>query len=68
VDGTALGAVVSPANPGLGTTAAVLASAPAGGGYGTITLGADLTLAIPPVTTAGPYAGSLDISVVTVQP
>jgi hypothetical protein len=65
--GVTLGATVNPAGPGLGDTAAVLASAPAGvgDGYGTITLGAGLTLAIPPGTQPGPYTSSLTISAVS---
>jgi hypothetical protein len=70
--GVTLGGTVAPAAPGLGTTAAVLASAPVGfgNGFGTSTLGADLTLAIPPApgSTAGSYSGSLNISAVEALP
>ncbi len=70
--GVTLGGTVAPAAPGLGTTAAVLASAPAGAGsgFGTSTLGADLTLAIPPApgSAAGSYTGSLNISAVQALP
>jgi hypothetical protein len=67
--GVTLGATVTPAGPGLGS-ATVLASAPAtlGNGYGTITLGADLTLAIPPDTPPGPYTSDLTISAVSSNP
>jgi hypothetical protein len=56
-----------PGGPGLGTTAAVLASAPhgLGNGYGTSTLGANLNLAIPATAPAGPYTSGLTISAVT---
>lgn len=57
-----------PAAPGLGTTPAVLAAAPAGGGYGTSTLGANLTLAIPAPAAAGAYTGSLTVDAVTALP
>jgi phosphate ABC transporter phosphate-binding protein len=60
--GVVLGPVVSPAAPGLGTTAAVLASASAGGGFGTSTLGADLTLAIPPTAPSGAYSSVLTLT------
>jgi phosphate transport system substrate-binding protein len=63
-----LGGVVAPAAPGLGTAAAVLASAPAGSGFGTSQLGADLTLAIPPEAEVGDYTGSLSVTAVTAQP
>jgi hypothetical protein len=66
--GVTLGGIVTPAAPGLGTTAAVLASAPAGSGYGTSELGADLTLAIPPAATEGDYSGALTVSAVTALP
>jgi ABC-type phosphate transport system substrate-binding protein len=65
--GVTLGSAITPAAPGLGTTAAVLASAPAGGGFGTSVVGANLTLAIPPVTKAGDYTGSLTVTVVSAQ-
>jgi hypothetical protein len=63
--GATLGGPVTPASPGLGTTAATLASAASGGGGGTSTLGADLTLAIPTTATPGPYTSGLTISAVT---
>jgi hypothetical protein len=63
-----LGGIMAPAGPGLGTTAAVLASAPAGSGYGTSKLGADLTLAIPPAAAEGDYTGSLTVTAVTSLP
>ena len=66
--GVTLGAPVAPAAPGLGTTPALLASAPAGGGYGTSTLGANLTLAIPATAAAGSYTGSLTVDAVTALP
>ena len=69
--GAALGGTVTPAAPGLGTTAAVLALAHAatpGSGFGTSTLGANLTLAIPPAAKAGPYAATLTVTAVTSLP
>jgi hypothetical protein len=68
--GVTLGGQVTPAGPGLGTTPAVLASVPAGlnNGYGTATLGANLTLAIPVPQAAGPYAGGLSITSVSSNP
>jgi hypothetical protein len=61
-----LGGTVAPGAPGLGTTAAVLASvhAGSGNGYGTSTLGADLTLNIPATAPAGPYTSGLTITAV----
>ena len=58
-DDATLGNVVYPAAPGLGTEAAVLAYANAGTGFGTSTLGAYLTLAIPPTAPSGSYTGVL---------
>ena len=68
--GVTLGGQVNPANPGLCANPAVLASAPSGlgNGYGTIALGADLTLAIPPVQAAGPYSGGLSVTAMTSNP
>ena len=68
--GVTLGATVAPASPGLGDTAAVLAAVPAGvgNGYGTTTLGAGLTLAIPPTAPPGPYTSALTITIVTSNP
>lgn len=63
-----LGDVVAPGAPGLGVTPAVLASAPAGSGFGASQLGADLTLAVPPEATVGGYTGSLSVTAVTAQP
>jgi ABC-type phosphate transport system substrate-binding protein len=66
--GVTLGGTVAPAAPGLGATAAVLASAPAGTGAGTSKLGADLTLAIPSEAVAGDYTGALTVTAVTALP
>jgi phosphate transport system substrate-binding protein len=66
--GAVLGGTVAPASPGLGSTAAVLASALAGGGDGTSALGANLTLDIPASAAAGPYASTLTITAVTSLP
>ncbi len=65
-----LGPVVTPAAPGLGTTAAVLASVHAGNGngFGTSTFGANLTLDIPASTPAGPYTSTLTVTAVTSNP
>ncbi len=63
--GVLLGATVTPASPGLGTTAGVLAEAHAPNGTGTSVLGANLTLAIPASAAAGPYAGTLTVTAVT---
>ncbi len=67
--GVTLGTAVTAASPGLGT-AAPLASVHAalGNGYGTTTLGANLTLAIPATAPAGPYTSGLTISAVTTNP
>jgi hypothetical protein len=64
-----LGSPVTAGSPGLGT-AAPLASVIAGlgNGYGTTTLGANLTLAIPATAPAGPYTSGLTISAVTSNP
>jgi hypothetical protein len=66
--GVTLGAPVAPGGPGLGTTPAILAAAPAGSGYGTSTLGANLTLAILSGTPAGGYTSSLTVDAVTAMP
>ena len=66
--GVALGPTATPANPGLATAPAILASAEAGTGYGTSTLGADLTLAVPAAAAAGPYSGSLTVTAITASP
>jgi hypothetical protein len=65
-----LGSPVTPAAPGLGTTAATLASVHAGlgNGFGTSTLGANLALLIPATAPAGPYTSGLTISAVTSNP
>ena len=65
-----LGSAVTAAAPGLGTTAATLASVHAGmgNGYGTSTLGANLALIIPPTAPAGPYTSGLTVSAVTSNP
>lgn len=63
-----LGGTAAPGSPGLGSTAAVLASAHAGSGFGTSALGASLTLAIPAAATAGDYTGSLTVTAVTALP
>jgi phosphate ABC transporter phosphate-binding protein len=67
-NGAVLGGTVTPASPGLGSTAAVLASAVPGGGVGTSALGANLTLDIPATAAAGPYAGTMTITAVTTGP
>ena len=66
--GVTLGGTVAPGSPGLGTTAAVLASAHAGSGSGTSALGANLTLAIPAAAAAGSYTSSLTVTAVTSLP
>jgi hypothetical protein len=60
--GVVLGPTVAPGSPGLGTTAAILASATAPQGFGTSVLGANMTLAIPATAAAGPYAGVLTVT------
>ena len=47
VSDATLGATVTPASPGLGTTAAVLASAHAGHGFGTSTLTVTVVTSYP---------------------
>jgi hypothetical protein len=66
--GAVLGPPVNPGNPGLGTTAALLASATAGSGPGTSTLGATLFLIIPSTEPAGAYNGTLTLTVVPIAP
>ena len=70
-----LGATVAPSGantgstgPGLGTTAAVLAQAHAGNGFGTNVLSANLLLDIPSAALAGPYAGNLTVTFVVSNP
>ena len=65
-----LGDPVTAAAPGLGTTPATLASVHAGlgNGFGTSTLGANLSLVIPPTAPAGPYTSGLTVSAVTSNP
>jgi hypothetical protein len=62
------GPPVAPGDPGLGTAAAVLASAEAGSGFGTYVLSASVVLDIPPATAGGPYGGSLTITAVEAGP
>jgi hypothetical protein len=52
-----------PLRAGLGSTPAVLAAVHAGlnNGYGTTTLGANLSLLVPVPRAAGPYSSGLDI-------
>ena len=66
--GATLGGTVAPASPGLGSTAATLASAEAGDGYGTNVLTASVTLAIPPSAAPGPYSGALTVTYVEAAP
>jgi phosphate ABC transporter phosphate-binding protein len=65
--GVTLGGTVT-VPPGLGTTAAVLASAPAGRGFGTSALDASLFLLIPPTARPGIYTSTLTVTVVAAQP
>jgi len=66
--GVTPGPPVAPADPGLGTTAAILASADEGGGFGTYVLSASVVLDIPPTAAGGPYGGSLTITAVEAGP
>ncbi len=66
--GVTAGPPVAPADPGLGTTAAILASAEEGSGFGTYVLSASVVLDIPPTTVGGPYGGSLTITAVEAGP
>ena len=66
--GVTPGPPVTPAHPGLGTTAAILASAEEGSGFGTYVLSASVVLDIPPTTVGGPYGGSLTITAVEAGP
>jgi hypothetical protein len=74
VGGATIGAAVAPvgantgsSGPGLGT-AATLASATPGNGFGTNTLSAALLLDIPSATPPGAYSGNLTITYVTAGP
>ena len=67
-EGVTPGPPVAPADPGLGTTAAVLASAEEGSGFGTYVLSASVVLDIPPAAAGGPYGGSLTITAVEAGP
>jgi alpha-tubulin suppressor-like RCC1 family protein len=66
--GATLGPTVAPAAPGLGSSAAVLASAAAGDGAGTDVLTADVSLLIPGGQQPGPYTGGLTITYVESAP
>jgi hypothetical protein len=68
--GATLGPTVAPGTSpgGLEDTAAVLASAVPGGGGGTSSLSANLTLDIPAAAFAGPYAATMTITAVTTGP
>jgi hypothetical protein len=66
--GATLGPSVAPAAPGLGATAAVLASAAAGNGVGTNVLTANVDLLIPDGQQPGTYTGSLTITYVESAP
>jgi hypothetical protein len=69
--GVTLGPLVAPgSSTGLGSTPQVLALVHAGigNGFGTSTLGADLILAIPPASPAGPYTSGLNITAVSTNP
>ncbi|HUN34051.1 MAG TPA: Ig-like domain-containing protein [Trebonia sp.] len=68
-DNAALGsAVTAGSKPGLGDTAETLASAAAGDGFGTTTLGANLTLDIPASAPAAAYTGALTVTAATSAP
>ena len=71
-NGAILGGTVAAGSPGLGTTAAVLALAHAGtgadpSGATSDVLSANLTLDIPPTTTAGAYTGNLLVTYLSAQ-
>jgi len=61
-DGTLGGTVGVPR--GIGSTAAVLASAAVGHGFGTSNLGATLNLIIPASAAAGPYTSTLTVTAI----
>jgi hypothetical protein len=67
-EGVIPGPPVAPADPGLGTTAAILASAKEGWGFGTYVLSALVVLDIPPAAAGGPYGGTLTITAVEAAP
>jgi hypothetical protein len=66
--GVTLRGTVTPAAPGLGSTAAVLASAPSGSGFGVSIVRATLTFAIPAMAEAGDYTSLLTVTAVTSAP
>ena len=66
--GATLGGTVAPGSPGLGSTAATLALAAPGSGFGTNVLSANVTLAIPALASAGPYDGILTLTFVEAGP
>jgi len=66
-DGAKLGRTVAPARPGLGSAPATLAYAPAGCGFGTNDLSANLTLDIPRAF-GGQYSGTVTITYVESLP
>jgi hypothetical protein len=66
--GVTLGVSVTPGSPGLGTTAAVLASATPGHGFGTSALGANMTMDLPTLAYAGSYSDTLTVTAVTTGP
>jgi hypothetical protein len=70
VGGATLGPAVAPGTSpgGLGDVPAVLAEASPGSGFGTNTLGADLTLDKPSTAVAGPYAALLTITYMEAGP
>jgi hypothetical protein len=66
--GATPGPPVAPADPGLGTTAAILAFANEGLGFGAYVLSALVVLDIPPAAADGPYGGTLTITAVEAAP
>ncbi|HTU74918.1 MAG TPA: Ig-like domain-containing protein [Trebonia sp.] len=68
-DSAALGSpVTAGSTPGLGDTAETLASAAGGDGFGTSTLGANLTLNIPGSAPAAAYNAALTVTAATSAP
>jgi len=67
-DGAVIGPTVAPVSPGLGTTAATLALAAPGCGFGTSVMSANLTLDIPSLAAPGPYGAIMTITAVTAGP